>query len=129
MVMSVKAARARRPGLPTGKMLAPCVSFPKRGSLSRSVSAGTSRVGDCRRLKELQAAGLLILPGPPSPPPRTADPTRPASRAADGEERSRLWQRLIASAPTYALYQERAGRDLPVLRLRPKDTAGDLPQP
>lgn len=41
------------------------------------------------------------------------------ARIATGEERTKLWQRLTAHAPTYAQYQERARRELPVVVMSP----------
>lgn len=41
------------------------------------------------------------------------------ARVVTGPERDRLWHRLTAHAPTYAMYQARAGRDLPVLIMTP----------
>ncbi len=38
--------------------------------------------------------------------------------AAEGEERNRLWSRLIAMYPEYANYQKRTPREIPVVLLR-----------
>ncbi len=38
---------------------------------------------------------------------------------AEGEERNRLWSRLVAMYPGYAGYQERTPREIPVVVLRP----------
>jgi deazaflavin-dependent oxidoreductase (nitroreductase family) len=36
-----------------------------------------------------------------------------------GEDRERLWRRLVAMYPGYADYQRRTDREIPVVRLRP----------
>ena len=36
-----------------------------------------------------------------------------------GEDRERLWRRLVAMYPGYADYQRRTNREIPVIRLRP----------
>ena len=41
------------------------------------------------------------------------------ARAATAEERARYWPRLVASYPSYATYQERTEREIPVLVLEP----------
>lgn len=38
-----------------------------------------------------------------------------------GEDRARLWERLVAIYPGYADYQHRTDREIPVIRLRPMD--------
>ena len=38
-----------------------------------------------------------------------------------GEDRARLWERLVAMYPGYADYQRRTNREIPVVRLRPMD--------
>lgn len=40
------------------------------------------------------------------------------SRIAQGTERTRLWQRVVAQYPVAAIYQQNAGRELPVVLLR-----------
>ncbi len=42
---------------------------------------------------------------------------------AQGGERARLWQRFVARYPVAASYQRNAGRELPVVLLRPLDGA------
>lgn len=37
-----------------------------------------------------------------------------------GEERARLWTLVVEGFPTYARYREKAGRDLPIVVLRPE---------
>ena len=45
---------------------------------------------------------------------------RPArAETVTGAERDRLWRRAVLSYPGYALYQLRADRQIPVVRLRP----------
>jgi deazaflavin-dependent oxidoreductase (nitroreductase family) len=41
------------------------------------------------------------------------------AREAEGEERERLWQRVIEIDPSYATYQERTDRRIPVVVLSP----------
>jgi deazaflavin-dependent oxidoreductase (nitroreductase family) len=36
-----------------------------------------------------------------------------------GDERSRVWQRIVAEAPSYASYPEKTDREIPVIRLTP----------
>lgn len=47
------------------------------------------------------------------------------ARVADPEERARLWRRLTAAAPTYAIYQEQARRELPVVVMSPLEAIAD----
>ena len=43
------------------------------------------------------------------------------ARVAEGEERSRLWEKAVAAYPTYADYQARSrGRQIPVVVLEPR---------
>lgn len=41
-----------------------------------------------------------------------------------GEERERAWRRIIAAVPSFAAYQAKAGRVLPVFRLRRRQVMG-----
>jgi deazaflavin-dependent oxidoreductase (nitroreductase family) len=41
------------------------------------------------------------------------------ARQAEGEERERLWARLVEKDPAYAEYQQRTKRRLPVVVLKP----------
>jgi hypothetical protein len=41
-------------------------------------------------------------------------------RRASGEEFARLWPRLVDAYPDYALYREKAARDIPVVVLSPR---------
>jgi deazaflavin-dependent oxidoreductase (nitroreductase family) len=43
------------------------------------------------------------------------------ARIASAEEKRQMWGRIVRASPTYALYQIRARRDIPVVVLRPKD--------
>jgi deazaflavin-dependent oxidoreductase (nitroreductase family) len=43
------------------------------------------------------------------------------SRIAQGTERARLWERVVKQYPVAAAYQHNAGRELPVVLLRPVD--------
>lgn len=47
---------------------------------------------------------------------------RVRSRVADGEERTRLWRKVVELDPAYAEYQQRTDRQIPVLFLEPVDT-------
>ena len=38
---------------------------------------------------------------------------------AEGEEKRRLWRRLVAMCPSYERYQRRTDREIPVVVLRP----------
>jgi deazaflavin-dependent oxidoreductase (nitroreductase family) len=40
-----------------------------------------------------------------------------AAREATGEQRERLWERIIATEPSYRLYQKRTSRRIPVVIL------------
>lgn len=42
-----------------------------------------------------------------------------------GEDRRRLWERLVAMYPGYANYQRRTKREIPVIRLRPAERAAE----
>jgi deazaflavin-dependent oxidoreductase (nitroreductase family) len=44
---------------------------------------------------------------------------RRRARTADGDERARLWPRLVAIYPNYAVYQTRTTREIPVVVLDP----------
>jgi deazaflavin-dependent oxidoreductase (nitroreductase family) len=44
---------------------------------------------------------------------------RVRARTATPEEKADLWPRIIARAPSYARYQERAAREIPVVLLEP----------
>ena len=46
------------------------------------------------------------------------------ARVADGSDRSELWGRIGALTPTYAYYQNRTTRELPVVVLEPIGTSG-----
>jgi hypothetical protein len=39
----------------------------------------------------------------------------------DGEEKARLWQKMVEMYPTYDSYQKKTDRESPLLVLRPKD--------
>ena len=41
------------------------------------------------------------------------------ARAAVGEERARIWRRLLEGWPQYARYQERTAREIPIVLLEP----------
>jgi len=41
------------------------------------------------------------------------------ARVADGAERARLWPKVVAAAQNYATYQEKTGRQIPVVVLEP----------
>lgn len=41
------------------------------------------------------------------------------ARTAAAAERATLWPRIVARSPAYGRYQQRAGRDLPVVLLEP----------
>lgn len=46
--------------------------------------------------------------------------TRPmTARTADADEKAELWSRIVAAAPTYAGYQRRTERDIPVVVCEP----------
>jgi deazaflavin-dependent oxidoreductase (nitroreductase family) len=51
------------------------------------------------------------------------DERRVRAGEADGAERERLWKRLIEINDDYAVYEERAGRRIPVVLLEPLDAA------
>ncbi|HTQ69297.1 MAG TPA: nitroreductase family deazaflavin-dependent oxidoreductase [Solirubrobacteraceae bacterium] len=42
------------------------------------------------------------------------------ARTADGEERSRLWQKMAEVWPAYDEYQQRTSREIPVVVLEPR---------
>lgn len=44
---------------------------------------------------------------------------RARARVAEGEERDRIWEAQAAEIPTFAEYQERSGRMIPVVILEP----------
>ena len=44
---------------------------------------------------------------------------RARARTAKGEERSALWKQMLGVWPAYAQYQERTGREIPVVVLEP----------
>lgn len=46
---------------------------------------------------------------------------------AMGDERARLWNRLVEGFPGYRGYQEKTSREIPVVVLRPVDEAGAYP--
>lgn len=48
------------------------------------------------------------------------------SRVAQGTERARLWERVVAQYPVADAYQRNAGRELPVVLLRPLDEEGEF---
>jgi deazaflavin-dependent oxidoreductase (nitroreductase family) len=48
------------------------------------------------------------------------DVIRVRARTAGGEERSRLWDRMVGALPPYADHQTRAGRELPVVVVEPR---------
>lgn len=43
------------------------------------------------------------------------------AREARGEERARLWQRLVALQPDYRAYESRTDREIPVVVLEPSE--------
>jgi deazaflavin-dependent oxidoreductase (nitroreductase family) len=45
------------------------------------------------------------------------------ARAAVGEERARIWRRLLEGWPQYARYQERTAREIPIVVLEPRGAA------
>jgi deazaflavin-dependent oxidoreductase (nitroreductase family) len=45
------------------------------------------------------------------------------ARAAAGEERARIWQRLLERWPEYARYETRTAREIPVVLLEPLGAA------
>jgi deazaflavin-dependent oxidoreductase (nitroreductase family) len=51
---------------------------------------------------------------------RGAAVTRVRAREAEGAERERLWQRVLAAESSYATYQERTSRRIPVVVLEPE---------
>jgi F420H(2)-dependent quinone reductase len=57
-----------------------------------------------------QPRALVTVRGTPGPY---------VAREAEGEERARLWQRVVVFYPGYAAYQRRAGRQIPVMVLEP----------
>ena len=44
---------------------------------------------------------------------------RVRAEEAEGEEKRRLWRRLVAMYPSYESYQRRTDREIPVVVLRP----------
>ena len=44
---------------------------------------------------------------------------RMSARMATGEERARLWPRITSRSPSYARYQERTSREIPLVVLEP----------
>ncbi len=55
---------------------------------------------------------LVDLQDGPEPKPYTV-------RLAEGEERARWWEHAVATWPTYASYQEKTDREIPVFLLEP----------
>ena len=47
--------------------------------------------------------------------------TRVRATEAEGEERARLWKRLVEMYPSYESYQKRTDRKIPVIVLEPVD--------
>jgi len=45
--------------------------------------------------------------------------TATRARAAAGEERAQLWERVVAGSPGYGCYQEGTTREIPVVVLEP----------
>ena len=45
------------------------------------------------------------------------------ARVTEGEERRRLWDRAVELYPTYADYQRRTDREIPVVVLEPPGAA------
>ena len=45
------------------------------------------------------------------------------ARSAVGEERARIWRRLLEGWPQYARYQERTAREIPIVVLEPRGAA------
>ena len=62
---------------------------------------------------------LNLLADPRAEIHRGAKELRVRAREADGEERERLWQELVAAVPDYAEYQTRTSRRIPVVVLEP----------
>ena len=50
---------------------------------------------------------------------RGGQETPVTAREADGEERARLWQKLVQMEPSYDVYRERTTRRIPVVILDP----------
>jgi deazaflavin-dependent oxidoreductase (nitroreductase family) len=44
---------------------------------------------------------------------------RVRAEEADSEEKARLWQRMVEMYPTYDDYQQKTGREIPLLKLHP----------
>jgi deazaflavin-dependent oxidoreductase (nitroreductase family) len=44
---------------------------------------------------------------------------RVRAEAADSEEKARLWQKMVEMYPTYDDYQQKTGREIPLLKLHP----------
>lgn len=42
------------------------------------------------------------------------------ARPTDPDERDRIWERLVADRPTFAGYQEKTGRVIPIVVLEPR---------
>ncbi|WP_408897134.1 nitroreductase family deazaflavin-dependent oxidoreductase [Nocardioides sp. R1-1] len=57
---------------------------------------------------------LVDLQDGPEPKPYTV-------RLAEGEERQEWWDHAVATWPTYASYQEKTDREIPVFLLEPAD--------
>ena len=55
---------------------------------------------------------LVELQDGPEPKPYTV-------RVAEGEERAQWWEHAVATWPTYASYQEKTDREIPVFLLEP----------
>jgi len=47
------------------------------------------------------------------------------ARTADAEEKARLWPRIVATYKGYGGYQQRTGRDIPVVICEPRDRRSD----
>jgi deazaflavin-dependent oxidoreductase (nitroreductase family) len=50
------------------------------------------------------------------------DESSVVAREARGEERESLWRRITASEPSYAAYQRRTARRIPIVVLEPRGT-------
>jgi F420H(2)-dependent quinone reductase len=46
---------------------------------------------------------------------------RVRAEEVDGEEKARLWQKMVEMYPTYDSYQKKTDREIPLLVLHPKD--------
>lgn len=70
-------------------------------------------------------AWWLNLRDNPETTVRIGDRTRRVrAELAAGEERARLWARLVAMYPDYATYQRATNREIPVIVLHPLDETG-----